>query len=151
MMKINIISLLVILGISISLVLQFLYFSNNPEKSEVYTLLFFVFIIPVIALIVNMIIIGFLTNDKNKLFMYVVLVSTLYSLTMNILPAFFLKPSILEKIVENTPIHDGIDISLNSGFNFGQAVSTLLFNVFIALISSFAGYYCNVLRKRVIK
>lgn len=88
-MKINIISLLVILGISISLVLQFLYFSNNPEKSEVYTLLFFVFIIPVIALIVNMIIIGFLTNDKNKLFMYVVLVSTLYSLTMNILPAFF--------------------------------------------------------------
>ncbi|MEH7922435.1 hypothetical protein PGM86_12215, partial [Staphylococcus pseudintermedius] len=70
-MKINIISLLVILGISISLVLQFLYFSNNPEKSEVYTLLFFVFIIPVIALIVNMIIIGFLTNDKNKLFMYV--------------------------------------------------------------------------------
>lgn len=89
MMKINIISLLVILGISISLVLQFLYFSNNPEKSEVYTLLFFVFIIPVIALIVNMIIIGFLTNDKNKLFMYVVLVSTLYSLTMNILPAFF--------------------------------------------------------------
>lgn len=151
MNKSKLILMITLIGIAFSMILQFLYLHNNPEKSNIYTLIIFLFGIPTILLAINMLIVGIVKPLKNKLFMNSVLISLLYSIATNILPAIFLKPSIVENIIKNTKLREGVEITLNSGFNFGQAISTLLLNMCIAILFSFIGYSLKLLKRRVIK
>lgn len=57
----------------------------------------------------------------------------------------------VKSIIKNTKLHEGVEITLNSGFNFGQAISTLLLNMCIAILFSFIGYALKLLKRRVIK